>query len=500
MQNYYDVVIVGAGIAGLYTAVNIKSNLKILVVSKSSFEISNSSLAQGGIAAVTARDDTLEDHINDTLKAGSFKNNIDALSLLIKNAPNEIKKLIEYGVDFDKLDTGEYHLTIEGGHTKRRILHNKDTTGKEIISKLINYTSSKQNIQMMSQTTLFELNKDENNFIFSFLNDENQILYTQSKICILATGGIGRALENSTNSEIATGDGIVYASQLGAKIEDLDLIQIHPTAFKIPGKLKCFLISEAVRGEGAHLLNNNKERFMHNYHPQAELAPRDVVSSSIFKESQKTNSKNFYIDISHKESKFIKERFPMIYNSLIELGYDLTKDLIPIYPCQHYLMGGIKVNLSGKTSVENLYAVGECSNTGVHGNNRLASNSLSEAIVFGNEASKDINLKFDSITQKEILTILKSNSRNMYSNKLETLDQVNELIHFTHTIRNILQTSIFNKSDIYQIKINFEKICKIKQQIKTKPFQITKQLIETKSILEISYLIIKEIILKYESN
>lgn len=390
MKKSYDVVIVGAGVAGLYGALQFSGNISVLVISKKNAELSNSSLAQGGIAAVLdKKNDAFDLHIKDTLIAGKYKNNLDAIEVLVKEGPEDVLNLKSLGVEFDTDENGEMQKTLEAGHSRHRIVHHKDFTGKAVTDTLISVVKNRSNIDLIENSLVFSVDKTENGFYLGILNGDT-ISQVGASYCILATGGIGRVYKYTTNSAIATGDGIMFAKNLGAKIKYLSRIQFHPTAFAAERDRERFLISEAVRGEGAVLLNCDGERFAFNYDERGELAPRDVVSNAIMLESKRTNSEKFYLDITHKNPDFLKERFPTIYSRCLEEGIDITKDRIPVFPCQHYLMGGIDVDLNAKTSVERLYAAGECSHTGVHGANRLASNSLLEALVFSRRAAQDI--------------------------------------------------------------------------------------------------------------
>ncbi len=396
MKNNYDVVVVGSGVAGLYGALQFDEKYSVLVISKRSAELSNSSLAQGGIAAVLDKiSDNYELHIKDTMIAGKYKNNPKAVEVLVKEGPDDVLKLKELGVEFDTDKDGELLKTLEAGHSRNRIVHHKDFTGKAVTDKLIEAVKSRKNIDLLEDTLVFSVDKAENGFFIGMLKD-GEIISTSCSYCLLATGGIGRVYKYTTNSAIATGDGIAFARKLGAKLMHLDRIQFHPTAFAAEKDRERFLISEAVRGEGAVLLNCFGERFAHNYDERGELAPRDVVSEAIIRESIKTNSENFYLDITHKSPGFIIERFPMIYQKCLDEGIDITKQRIPVFPCQHYLMGGIDVSLDAKTSVDRLYAAGECAHTGVHGANRLASNSLLEGLVFSRRAAADIMKSIES--------------------------------------------------------------------------------------------------------
>jgi L-aspartate oxidase len=400
MSRNYDVIIAGCGAAGLYAAINLPSDLRILILCKRDLKLCNSSLAQGGIAGVyNSPTDNIQYHQNDTLIAGSFKNNVEAVHTLVSEAAQDIERIINLGVDFDKNPDGSYHRTLEGGHGHHRIFHHADSTGAEIASKLLAKVQTLENVEIMENTLMCAVKQTSTGYS-AFLRYENGTYETcNCHFMILATGGIGRVYQFTTNSAIATGDGITFAYEMGAKIKNLSYVQFHPTAFNNRTTRECFLISEAVRGEGAYLLNCHKERFMQNYDERLELAPRDVVSHAIVQEAKKQGSTEFFLDISYKDSDFLKKRFPMIYKNLLEQGYDLTKEPVPIYPCQHYLMGGIDVDNNSETSLPNLYACGECSHTGVHGSNRLASNSLLEALVFSRHAANHISSKLDTVPE-----------------------------------------------------------------------------------------------------
>lgn len=487
MENNYDVIIAGCGAAGLYNAFNLPRSCKILILCKQELTLCNSALAQGGIAGVyhppgDDTDDSTDLHVQDTLIAGGFKNNSEAVQLLVDNAKFEIEKILELGADFDRLPDGRLHRTLEGGHSRHRIFHHKDSTGAEILRTLIEAVKALPNVTILENTMMVDLKKTSTGFSVQMLSN-GKLSSANCHFMTLATGGIGRIYEFTTNSKIATGDGIAMASEIGAEIRGLHLIQFHPTAFNNHHTRECLLVSEAVRGEGAYLLNCNKERFMHLYDERLELAPRDVVSHSIVLESKRTGSCDFYLDISHKDSEFIKRRFPMIYDHVLEQGYDMTKEPIPIYPCQHYLMGGINVNQHSETSVHNLFACGECSHTGVHGNNRLASNSLLEALVFSHQAA---------LTIAERLPQCKAEFENTVFPEKE--NAVPMPAGFRTEIRHIMQESCFVIPDTTKILEGFERIREIRRTLMTENYIIDSNYIEARSLAEVGYLILKEVI------
>lgn len=380
----YDVLIVGSGVSGLYCALNLDEDLNVVVVSKSSLDNNNTYLAQGGIS--TARDkDDIESFIEDTLKAGQYENKIEAVEILAKESIENIEQIVRYGMPLDK-ENGEIDYTREGAHSINRIVHSKDNTGEIVYKTLIKEVSKRGNISLIEDACVVDIFTEKEECIGARFLKGDQELHIFSKVLVLATGGIGGLFKNSTNQRHLTGDGIAIALKNKIKIKNLKYIQIHPTAFyEENNKGRRMLISESLRGEGGKLLNKNKERFVD------ELLPRDVVSRAIFEQMRKDGSQYVYLDATHLGEEYLKNRFSFIYNECLARGTDITKELIKVSPAQHYFMGGIDVDLKSKTSMENLYAVGEVSCTGVHGANRLASNSLLEGLVFSKRAAKDIN-------------------------------------------------------------------------------------------------------------
>lgn len=391
-----DIVIVGAGLAGIYTALNIDSSKRIDIIVKEDFVDTNSRLAQGGIAGeLEIIAENIQEHYNDTLKAGSNYNDKEAVTILVNEASENIKRLMEFNVEFDRDENGKVLLTKEAGHSSRRILHaGGDSTGSDIMKALRALCRTKENIFIHEVTMALELITSDNVCLgVSCLKENKETIHFFADNTVLATGGIGNIYRSTTNSTSATADGIGLAHRSNVELENLEFIQFHPTAFHNEHSLhrQKFLISEAVRGEGAYLLNSENERFMEKYDDRLELAPRDKVSQSIHKEMYDTWTDHVYLDARHLTTAFLSKRFPTIYNHLREHGYEMGTDLIPVSPVEHFFVGGIKVSLNGETSMKRLYAAGECSSTGVHGANRLASNSLLECVVFGNRIAKQIN-------------------------------------------------------------------------------------------------------------
>jgi L-aspartate oxidase len=393
-----DILIIGSGIAGLSLALRLKDLGEITILTKKRAFETATSLAQGGIACVMGEDDNFELHINDTLIAGDGLCKKEVVELVVKSAPERIKELIKWGVNFDKdpENPEKFHLTLEGGHSRRRILHVGDYTGRVIENVLIERVLQENNIRILEHCFVVKLLVENllkpSKILGALVLDLTHIkpVIFLAKVVALCTGGAGKVYLYTSNPDTATGDGIALAYQVGCRIANMEFIQFHPTCLYHP-KAKNFLISEALRGEGAVLLNAEGKRFMHKYDPvRKELAPRDIVTRAIDMEIKKTGAECVYLDISHLPSDYIKRRFPFIYETCLKYGIDITSQPIPVVPAAHYLCGGIYTNIWGQTDIPNLFAIGECTYTGLHGGNRLASNSLLEALVFSHQASLKI--------------------------------------------------------------------------------------------------------------
>lgn len=378
-----DVVIVGSGVAGLFCALNLPSHLNIIIITKDKAENSNSYLAQGGICVQT-EDDDFTSYFNDTMRAGHFKNNKDAVECMISSSREMVAQLIALGVDFNK-ENGTYVYTKEGGHSKPRILFHKDITGKEITSKLLARVRASENIKLYEYEAMIDIITEDNvcKGIVS-KGKAGDISYFFANFTVLACGGVGGLFKYSTNFKHITGDAITIALQKNIVTENLHYVQFHPTTLYTQNEERCLLISESARGEGAYLYNNEMQRFVD------ELQPRDIVTKAIKNQMKAEHKEYVWLDMKRLGENCIKEHFPNIYEECKNRGIDILRELIPVVPAQHYLMGGIKVNLSSRTSMENLYAVGETSCNGVHGANRLASNSLLESLVFSKRAAREI--------------------------------------------------------------------------------------------------------------
>jgi L-aspartate oxidase len=399
----YDVLIIGSGIAGVYTALEIPEEYSVGIITKEEVNISNSILAQGGIAVSLDKEDSPELHFKDTINAGAGLCNEESVWVLVNEAEENIKTLIKYQVEFDRDLKKVLKLTREAAHSKKRIIHSRDTTGKEVCEKLTAEAYKRKNIDIIEKVFAIDFITDNDSVcgVMAYNENEKDYLIYKSGFVVCSTGGFGRVYSNTTNPEVATGDGMAMAYRAGLSLMDMEFIQFHPTVLYHP-KDKTFLISEAVRGEGGILRNINNKKFMYRYHKKAELAPRDIVSRSIFKEMLKTNSKNVFLDITHLGKEFIIDRFPNIYQTCLNLGIDITLDYIPVAPAEHYCMGGVKTDIHGKTDINGLYFCGEVACTGIHGANRLASNSLLEGLVFGNKISKEVESFFKDRKETEI--------------------------------------------------------------------------------------------------
>ena len=387
-----DVLIVGSGIAGLYAALHLDSKLKVMLITKTEIEKSNSWLAQGGIAAVISPTDNVESHVADTLEAGAGLCDEKAVRVLVKEGPENIRELIRMDVPFDTNPEGELQIGREGGHSCRRIVHcGGDATGRETTKRLGELALARDNIKVSFRSYLIDILTEDNCVVGALIFD-GQLRVIRTANIILATGGIGHLYRYTTNPVGAVGDGIAAAKRAGASLELMEMVQFHPTTLLSPrDKTRLFLISEAVRGEGAVLRNLEGVAFMQGVHRLADLAPRDIVTRAILKELERTGAPYALLDVSSMTDEFFRHRFPTIYARCKEEGIDIPKQPIPIHPAQHYFMGGIRTDINGMTSVEGLYAAGECACTGIHGANRLASNSMLECLVFGRRAAIHIN-------------------------------------------------------------------------------------------------------------
>lgn len=417
MTKKYDYLVIGSGIAGMSFALKVASTGRVAIICKTTIEEANTALAQGGVASVTNLEvDDFDKHIEDTMIAGDQLSDIEAVRKVVTNAPDQIKQLVDWGVNFDKKDDGTYDLHREGGHSEFRILHHADNTGFEIQESLIKKVRENPNIDVYEHHFAIEIITQHHlgkivtrrtpdiTCYGAYILDQvaGTVDTFLARVTIMATGGVGAVYHTTTNPLVATGDGIAMVYRAKGTVQDMEFIQFHPTAFFHPGDRPAFLITEAMRGYGAVLRNIKGEEFMHKYDPRLSLAPRDIVARAIDSEMKQSGSDHVYLDVTHKDPEETRHHFPNIYKKCLEKGIDITKDYIPVAPAAHYLCGGIKVDTNSESSIKHLYAIGECSCTGLHGGNRLASNSLIEAVVYAEaaarhakEAIQHINLRDD---------------------------------------------------------------------------------------------------------
>ena len=402
MHNY-DFLVIGSGIAGMSFALKCAPHGRVALICKTTLDEANTALAQGGVASVTNLEvDDFEKHIRDTMVAGDWLSDPKAVEKVVKGAPQGIRDLISWGVNFDKNDDGKFDLHREGGHSEFRILHHADNTGFEIQRGLIQAVRANENIDVFEHHFAIEIitqhhlgrivsrrTPDITCYGAYILNEATgKVEKFVSRVTVMATGGVGAVYHTTTNPLVATGDGIAMVYRAKGTVADMEFIQFHPTALYHPGDRPSFLITEAMRGYGAVLRNKKGEEFMHRYDPRLSLAPRDIVARAIDNEMKIHGDDHVYLDVTHKDPEETKKHFPNIYKKCLELGIDITKDYIPVAPAAHYLCGGIKVDLNGESSIRHLYALGECSCTGLHGGNRLASNSLIEAVVYADASAR----------------------------------------------------------------------------------------------------------------
>lgn len=501
----YSAVIVGSGIAGLFCALKLAQQINLpdglLVITKSNFGESNSRYAQGGIVGVmkSNTDDSVELHVQDTLKAGAGLNDIEAVKFISENSDEVINDLINFGVEFDRDENGELTYTLEAAHSVRRILHaGGDATGSIIEKTLCRRSKENPNIDILEDSIVTELliNTDsecKGLITYNSLTNEYQTIY--SSAIILATGGIGQIYKYTTNPTVSTGDGLALAYNAGAILQDMEFVQFHPTALSIPGVKKRFLISESVRGEGAKLKDKNGNRFMDEYHELAELAPRDIVTRAIFDKMHKTNSENMFLDTTHIPAEKLVKRFPTISKVCKKYEVDITQTPIPVAPAAHYMMGGIKTTLEGRTSVRGLYAIGECASTGLHGANRLASNSLLECIVSAHELANYLsfmNLVPPRKIDENIKSVIDSYSIPMSDVDYDVEALKSELQDIMWDYAGILRTeeSLLKGLDlIYSLKNKFDRKIKC----------LNKSEYEFRNMMTVAQLIIKSALRRQES-
>jgi L-aspartate oxidase len=508
-----DFLVIGSGAAGLGFALKVAEHARVTVVTKDKVSESNTRFAQGGISSVTYEPDSFEQHARDTLVCGAGRCDLDAVNLVVRRAPELIRDLIAWGTEFDKKPDGTYELAREGGHTQHRILHHKDLTGAEIERALVEQARKHPNItilehhfavDLLTQHHLGELVTKHSNKIVCFgayVIDltTSEIHTVRAKFTVVASGGVGNVYHTTTNPRVATGDGIAMVHRAKGVTQDMEFIQFHPTSLYNPGERPSFLISEAMRGFGAVLRLKNGEEFMQRYHPMGSLAPRDIVARSIDHEMKISGDDYVYLDVTHRKAQDIIDHFPHIYEKCLSLGIDITRDWIPVVPAAHYCTGGIKVNTNGETSIKRLYALGEASCTGLHGANRLASNSLIEALVYSDQAARHAIPQLDSVTLQEGLpdwndegtaapeemVLITQNAKEMQQIMSNYVGIVRSNLRLDRAMRR-LNTIWWETEELYAKTTLSQQLCELRNMI-TVGYLIIKQALALKESVGLHY-------------
>lgn len=496
-----DYLVIGSGAAGLSFALKVAEHSRVIVVTKGEMNECNTNYAQGGICCVTYEPDTFQKHIDDTMVCGGGICDLQAVELVVTQAPKLMKDLVQWGTKFDKTREGKYELAREGGHSEHRILHHKDETGAEIERTLISQVKTHRNIEVLEHHFAVDLltqhhlgqlvtRRTEGIECYgAYVMDlkRGRIETILSKVTVVATGGVGNVYNVTTNPGVATGDGIAMAHRAKAVIENMEFIQFHPTALYNPGERPSFLISEALRGFGAILKTQDGKEFMHKYHSMGSLAPRDVVARSIDNEMKVRGDDYVFLDITHRDAKETINHFPNIYRKCLSIGIDITKEMIPVAPAAHYCCGGVKVDLNGETSIRRLYALGETSCTGLHGANRLASNSLTEAVVYADRAAEHSAARLgeyqlqrgipewnaDGTTATEEMVLITQNAKEMQQIMSNYVGIVRSNLRLERALRR-LEIIFKENEELY---------------LKSTP---TKELCELRNMIDVGYLIIKQ--------
>ena len=492
----YDFVVVGTGVSGLSFALEASKYGSVAVITKRASENSNTTWAQGGICCVADDEDSFESHIADTVDAGAGLCDHDIVKTIVESAPSAIEKMVNIGVQFDRNSSGIYELGKEGGHSQRRILHSKDTTGKEISEKLIYSAKQSENIEIFEHHFAIDIitteklgvsGTNEVAGIYVLNESTGEILTFRSDKVVLCTGGCGRVYLYTTNPNIATGDGLAMAYRAGAEISNMEFIQFHPTCL-YHHELKNFLISEAVRGEGGKLIGKDGNEFMHKYDPRGSLAPRDIVARAIDHEIKKTGQPCVYVDIRHKSREYIEERFPNIYKTCLSVNIDPAIDPIPVVPAAHYQCGGVKTDVDGKTSINGLYAIGEVACTGLHGANRLASNSLLEGAVMAYRAVENINTENKKNRPKNKNLIIP----DWTSGEAEDVDELVVIYHNWDEIRRLMGDYVSIVRTNKRLKRAATRLLNLRKEVQEFywNFKICSELLELRNLVDTASLVV----------
>src|SRR5579871_771096 len=507
-----DFLVIGSGVAGLSYALKVAQyypEKKVMVITKTRADETNTKYAQGGIAGVTdLENDSFEKHIEDTLIAGDGLCNPETVEIVVKEGPERIQEMIEWGTRFDKDAEGDYKLGKEGGHSEFRILHHKDITGKEIERALLEAVSKQKNIELINHCFVIDiLTQHHLGFLITKSTPDiecygayalnlhtNKIEKILAKIILLATGGNGQAYRTTTNPKIATGDGVAMVYRAKGRIENMEFIQFHPTALYEPGVSPSFLIKECVRGDGGILRNKNGEAFMERYDERKDLAPRDIVARAIDNEMKRTGTEHVYLDCKHMNLEKFVEHFPNIYEKCKSIGIDVSKHMIPVAPAAHYSCGGIKTDEWGHTSINNLYACGECSSTGLHGANRLASNSLLEALVFSHRCYLDGVQKIKEVSFREDVPDWSEVGTTQPREMILITQSIKELQLLMSDYVGIVRTNVRLQRAMKRLDLLHEEIETLYESTTVSP-----QLCEARNLITVGYLIVKEAAFRKES-
>ncbi|CAM4157179.1 L-aspartate oxidase [Pseudoalteromonas byunsanensis] len=499
-----DVVVIGSGAAGLSLALSLANHCHVTVISKGALKEGSTLYAQGGIAAVfDKKNDSIESHVEDTLAAGAGLCDRDAVHYTASNAKNCLKWLIEQGVpfdmEFDSKGKERFHLTREGGHSHRRILHAADATGKAVQTTLVSQVQAHSNITLLEQYNAIDLISDKSaserrvNGVYVFNREKDQVETISAKFVALATGGASKVYLYTSNPDVSSGDGIAMAWRAGCKVANMEFNQFHPTSLYHP-ELQNFLITEAMRGEGALLKRPDGTRFMPEFDEREELAPRDIVARAIDYEMKRLGANCVYLDISHKEKDFIIEHFPTIYAKCLSVGLDITKEAIPVVPAAHYTCGGVMTDFNGKTDIGNLYAVGEVAYTGLHGANRMASNSLLECIVFAHAAAKDILTQIKSSPTPPELP-------EWDESRVNDSDEEVVITHNWHELRLFMWDYVGIVRSTKRLERALRRVELLQQEIQEyyAHFRVSNNLLELRNLVQVAELIIRCALARKES-
>lgn len=507
-----DFLVIGSGIAGLSYALKAAKFGKVTIITKKQIRKTNTALAQGGVAAVFSQTDSFDLHIRDTLAAGDGLCNKEVATMVVKDGPDRIRELVKFGAAFNKAGEGEYDFSLgrEGGHSAKRIVYAQDLTGREIEETLVRNVEADKNITILEDhiaVNLITLSSSirsgllvtvhENICCGAYVlnNQTGKIETVHAGITLLSTGGAGKVYLYTSNPDIATGDGIAMAYRAGASVANLEFVQFHPTCLFHP-EAKNFLISEAVRGEGAILVDAKGRRFMDKYSPDKELACRDVVARAIDSELKKTGADSVFLDITHKAPEFVKKRFPNIYSKCLEYGIDITKDPIPVVPAAHYMCGGVATDLNGRTDIQRLYAVGETACTGLHGANRLASNSLLEALVYSHRAYLAAVEEFKTIGSRSSVALDPWDETSTTDS-----DEAIVVSHNWDEIRRLMWNYVGIVRSDKRLQRALTRIVTINKEINEYywDFKVTSDLIELRNLATVAKLIIRSALMRKES-